>query len=268
MPIFYGGAEDDNLIGTNDEDILNGFQGDDSLFGGDGDDVLVDGPGVDHLFGGGGDDYLINVSGNGDVFDGGPGFDILYDDLRGFDLSTVPGITMDMRADIHRVTDGNNIDSAPRIEGFVMLGLTPIIGIGDNGKNLFVTDRGSDRLVGNGGADTLDSGRGADRLIGGRGHDQLDGGKGRDVSSGGLGRDTFLFERGDGFDTITDFKAHADTLALDVAFYEIGESITDFLDRYATDLGNRVRLDFGDGDRLVLNGVRTIAELQDAIDLI
>ncbi|MBK0415744.1 hypothetical protein JD974_15150, partial [Chromobacterium haemolyticum] len=52
-----------------------------------------------------------------------------------------------------------------------------------------------DWLVGNGGHDALYGGEGNDLLVGGRGNDVLEGGN---------GNDTYLFERGDGQDGVTD----------------------------------------------------------------
>ncbi|MCK9739925.1 hypothetical protein LT707_25530, partial [Pseudomonas syringae pv. syringae] len=49
------------------------------------------------------------------------------------------------------------------------------------------------KLYGNGGNDTLSSGNG---------NDILSGGKGNDFLSGGVGSDTYLFNLGDGQDTI------------------------------------------------------------------
>lgn len=53
--------------------------------------------------------------------------------------------------------------------------------------------RGSDRLYGNGADDRIDGGPGDDFIAGGRGADHL---------RGGAGNDTYLFERGDGRDTL------------------------------------------------------------------
>ncbi|WP_156927484.1 calcium-binding protein [Leisingera methylohalidivorans] len=80
-----------------------------------------------------------------------------------------------------------------------------------------------DHLTGNGGDDLLQGGRGHDSLLGGAGHDSIEGGSGRDriegqkggdVLAGGTGRDNFVFNRGDGHDTITDFELGIDQIEI------------------------------------------------------
>jgi RTX calcium-binding nonapeptide repeat (4 copies)/Haemolysin-type calcium binding protein related domain len=71
----------------------------------------------------------------------------------------------------------------------------------------------NDVLVGGSGNDTINAGVGADLILGGAGNDTIDAGTGHDVIAGGTGTDTiqggagddvFVFNRGDGADTIRD----------------------------------------------------------------
>lgn len=62
----------------------------------------------------------------------------------------------------------------------------------------------SDRLYGGAGNDTLLGFEGDDRLEGGGGDDLLMGGRDDDHLEGGLGHDTYLYQTGDGVDTIID----------------------------------------------------------------
>ncbi|MEA1833139.1 hypothetical protein U8607_13715 [Methylobacterium durans] len=73
---------------------------------------------------------------------------------------------------------------------------------------------GDDVIYAGPGDDTVRGGRGDDKLYlqkgddvgrGGRGDDLLDGGKGDDTLTGGRGDDIFVFKKGYGTDTITDF---------------------------------------------------------------
>ncbi|MDB9499295.1 Ig-like domain-containing protein [Nodularia spumigena] len=66
--ILYGGLGNDYLFGSAGDDLLDGGDGNDALFGGDGNDTLRGGAGNDYLTGGAGDNLL----------DGGYGNDILY----------------------------------------------------------------------------------------------------------------------------------------------------------------------------------------------
>lgn len=72
----FGGAGNDSLTGTDEENTLHGDDGDDVLHGGGGADVLYGGKGNDTLYGEAGDDTLWGNSGD-DVLWGGPGTDRL-----------------------------------------------------------------------------------------------------------------------------------------------------------------------------------------------
>ncbi|WP_310451295.1 hypothetical protein [Sulfuritalea sp.] len=63
---------------------------------------------------------------------------------------------------------------------------------------------GDDVLDGQAGDDYLEGNAGTDNLKGGEGHDTLFGGAGADVLEGGAGDDLYIFNTGDGADTIVD----------------------------------------------------------------
>jgi Ca2+-binding RTX toxin-like protein len=103
---------------------------------------------------------------------------------------------------------------------------------GDAGNDGLFGDAGNDRLVGGAGADRLEGGAGRDALFGdvgndsllggldedvlqgGLGLDRLDGGAGRDSLTGGADSDIFVFRRGYGQDTVSDFQNGADRIDL------------------------------------------------------
>jgi len=70
----------------------------------------------------------------------------------------------------------------------------------------------ADTLGGNVGNDTLIGLGGDDTLYGGSGNDTLIGGAGNDVLNGGSGSDTYVFEVGNGVDTIIDNAGEGNTL--------------------------------------------------------
>lgn len=83
---------------------------------------------------------------------------------------------------------------------------------------------GNDQLRGLSGHDTLIAGAGNDRLSGDAGNDVLYGGTGRDVIDGGTGRDTlfggsgadvFVFQQGDGIDSLRDFQNGFDRIQVE-----------------------------------------------------
>ncbi|NEP46332.1 MAG: hypothetical protein F6K35_46900, partial [Okeania sp. SIO2H7] len=65
----------DEVYGTDDDDVINGNEGSDTIFGLKGDDWLRGGKGDDSLIGGKGDDYLVGDLG-ADTLTGGEGDDI------------------------------------------------------------------------------------------------------------------------------------------------------------------------------------------------
>ncbi|WP_170138706.1 calcium-binding protein [Edaphovirga cremea] len=73
---------------------------------------------------------------------------------------------------------------------------------GAAGKDVLSGEDGNDLLYGNAGNDQLSGGEGDDKLYGEAGNDVLIGGQGNDYLEGGAGSDTYLFNAGDGQDTI------------------------------------------------------------------
>ena len=69
---------------------------------------------------------------------------------------------------------------------------------------------GDDIVDADGGNDTVFGGAGNDTIFGGEGNDTLAGGGGTDHLFGGPGHDTYLFNLGDGVDTITDQALHGE----------------------------------------------------------
>jgi Ca2+-binding RTX toxin-like protein len=107
------------------------------------------------------------------------------------------------------------------ILGFEPRGLTQT---GGAGADRLTGGLGADRLSGLSGNDTLIASAGNDRLSGDEGNDVLYGGTGRDVIDGGTGRDTlfggsgadvFVFQQGDGLDSLRDFQNGVDRLQVE-----------------------------------------------------
>ncbi len=80
---------------------------------------------------------------------------------------------------------------------------------------------GNDWIYGLGGNDILQGDSGDDRVYGGAGADTLVGGPGNDRLDGGSGADTYIFNLGDGHDTIYD----SDTTAENKGTIELGAGI-------------------------------------------
>jgi Ca2+-binding RTX toxin-like protein len=78
------------------------------------------------------------------------------------------------------------------------------VAFGSDGVDAFKGSGFADRLYGGGGDDKLVGLGGVDYLQGDQGNDMLEGGVGNDVLDGGYGLDTYLWNLGDGSDTIRD----------------------------------------------------------------
>jgi Ca2+-binding RTX toxin-like protein len=127
---------------------------------------------------------------------------------------------------------------------------------GEAGNDIMDGDAGNDLLNGGAGNDFVFGGEGADVMIGSTGNDVLDGDTGNDRMAGGLGNDRFDFDSGDGDDIVTDFTAGGtlDRLDLRNAAFDF-RTLADVQAR-ATDIVSGVRIDLGNGDSVILVGVR------------
>ena len=227
---LFGEDGNDNISGDGGRDTIDGGAGDDSLFGGEGDDTI---------FGGDGNDYLQGDEGN-DTLDGGDGIDAIHgndgDDTifggAGDDRSSLGGgLTGEAGNDFIDGEGGD--DELQGGDGNDQL-------LGSDGNDLLFGQAGDDALEGGSGNDELQGGDGNDGLSGGGGNDvlfgqdgddTLSGGPGNDFLSGGAGKDTYIFNAGDGIETIED-----DSTGLDASILQFGAGIT--VDDLALGLGS------------------------------
>jgi Ca2+-binding RTX toxin-like protein len=94
------------------------------------------------------------------------------------------------------------------------------------------TDAIPTTIDGGAGDDTLAGGQGAERFLGGSGDDSVDGGRGNDLGLMGAGDDTFVWDPGEGSDTIEGMSG-TDTMLFN------GANVPDTVDLSAN--GNRLR---------------------------
>ncbi|QKE64575.1 hypothetical protein HNE05_14875 [Aquipseudomonas campi] len=120
---------------------------------------------------------------------------------------------------------------------------------GTDGNDILNGDDGNDFIHGGAGNDTLDGGTGSNSLYGDAGSDTLrvantsngnllSGGTGTDTLNGGYYADTYLFNLGDGVDTITEtVNSSISTVYTDVLRFGTGIAATDIkVQRVGTDL--------------------------------
>ena len=231
--IIYGGAGDDNLYGGNGEDILFGGAGNDDMNGEDGRDIYLYnlGDGLDTIYDG------ASSKEEGDIIRFGEGIsldDITFetdgsslkmilngDETQGLILRSFFNTYDDnAKNKVLEFADGSQVMMNKRGYELVMTkagSLTAtnyddIIHVteestrvwGKGGNDIIYGGAGDDDLRGEGGNDELYGGAGDDNLYGGNGDDILFGGAGNDYMNGEDGRDIYLYNLGDGLDTIYD----------------------------------------------------------------
>lgn len=156
--------------------------------------------------------------------------------IRGANLSNISSFGTD--------SDGNLL--AVSLSGKIFR-LTPGEASGD----------GDDELHGGAGNDTIHGGYGDDRLFGDEDDDRLVGGVGDDTLEGGAGADIFVFRKGSGRDTITDFETAGDAHdVVDFAGLAGIESFRDLRRNHLSEDGGDVVIKAG-VDRILLENIDT-----------
>ena len=265
---LYGGAGNDQLAGGSENDYLEGGAGKDKLYGGDGDDVLIGSGDGDELFGGAGADTI--YVGNTDtystqdkndkiIFLSGGNADTASASLNPSVSSGGAGVTLNLGNAILNIGDGvvaqddSTITFADgsQIQQSELLGtkLNAVVNIASESGDLFggmlndnllATGNINSTLFGGLGNDTLTGNAGSNKLLGGEGNDNLNGDVGNDTLIGGAGNDRYVFNKGDGEDTIFDSKSDSNTI-----YFGAGITAKDIKLR----LGSLL-LDLGNGDQI------------------
>ena len=214
--IIYANGGNDTVNAGIGDDTIYGEAGFDTLYGEDGNDVLIGGTGNDRLEGGLGDDtYIYNV---------GDGLDTIYDDNRGnTDNDTIKfgegisfsDITFSRKDNNLIMTLFNDITQGVIIQNFFSSSYYQVeklefadgttVPLTERGFE-FIQNDGADNVSGTNYDDTIYGKGGNDTIYGYSGNDTLIGGKGNDRLEGSYGDDTYIWNLGDGFDTIYDYN--------------------------------------------------------------
>lgn len=155
------------LLGTDEDDVIDGLGGGDTLYGDDGNDILISRRGGDDLYGGAGIDT------------------VSYRYSRA-------GVFAVVRSDLNHGGDATG-DKLYEVENLIGSNYADILH-GDGGANVLSGLNGDDVLYGDGGNDRLIGGNGNDELHGGNGNDTLLGGQGADILLGEAGKDIFVVD--------------------------------------------------------------------------
>lgn len=238
ITVFGRNRRDDELQGTDGNDVLFGRRGEDALKGGAGDDYLSGNWGNDKLWGGTGAD-IFAFDGDFDVdrvmdFDGGSGDRlqvVLYRaHQRDWTAETVHDLAFQKNDNVMIDLGGKTNEriilrysemselSAEMIDVVHNDRLVAAQGAPNGQVRTTIGTGGNDKLTGTAANDTIYGKAGNDRIRGGDGIDYLSGDRGRDKLWGGEGQDTFNFDGDFGFDRVMDFDAEAGD-RLDFVFY-------------------------------------------------
>ena len=169
MADLTGTAANDVLVGTNDDDTLNGLIGADKMAGGDGNDI-----------------YFVDQAGD----------DVTELTDKGFIDRVVTTVSATLVANVEFLElVGGALSGIGNGQENVLLGngLDNTLDGGDGG-DLLSGGHGNDTLVGGKGHDYMVGGDGQNRLQGGVGDDTLNGFDGDNVMEGGAGNDRYYVD--------------------------------------------------------------------------
>ena len=190
-----------NVITANNVGVtLDGGLGDDKLIGGTGDDTFI----VDSLL-----DVVVDKLGGTDTVVSSVNY-VLGPTVENLTLTGSAAIngTVNKLANIIIGNAGNNILTAGLGNATIEGGL---------GNDTLLGGKGINVLNGGAGDDIINAnirGQGTNTIDGGTGNDSITGGAGVNILSGGEGADTFVFVKGNGLTTITDFVSGTDHIQI------------------------------------------------------
>ncbi|WP_438437536.1 calcium-binding protein [Kluyvera sichuanensis] len=269
---IHAGGGNDEVWGNKGADRLYGDEGNDGLSAGDGNDRLAGGTGNDWLTGGyGSDTYLFNAGDGQDTIVESYSNSADIDRLVLGDGLLAENTRLTRTANDLWITFGDGSDSLRlkdyfyregtryRVEEIVFADGTVwdvetvkamLIAGTDDAQTLWAYESGTeihagggnDEVWGNKGADRLYGDEGNDGLSAGDGNDRLAGGTGNDWLTGGYGSDTYLFNAGDGQDTIVESYSNS----ADIDRLVLGDGLLAENTR-VTRTANDLWLTFGDG---------------------
>ncbi|MDR1285086.1 MAG: hypothetical protein LBJ88_02670, partial [Campylobacteraceae bacterium] len=281
----YAGSGNDIIYGEDGDDIINGEDGDDTLVGGAGNDTLNGGNGDDtYIFNLADGEDIINDTYGNDTLLFGEGIVkddiiakasnndlVLYIKEDGKDISqlsnsiTIKNFFKSGYIENLKLHDGtilklDEIEFGTDANDYLVYDNTASIVDAKGGNDTIITGSKADVIYGGNGNDTINSNGGNDTVYGeagndiinsGTGDDVLFGGQGDDTIYGGLGDDTYVYNRGDGHDTIND-EGENDKIVFgegiskdDLIFKQTGYDLTLALkdgDKKFADLGDSIKI--------------------------
>ncbi|WP_132408400.1 calcium-binding protein [Neorhizobium sp. S3-V5DH] len=258
--VITGGGGSDTLNGLGGNDALSGDAGDDTLVGEEGNDRLIGGVGADSLFGNSGSDIYAYESGDSN--------DYLNDE----DSDSIA-------VDVLQLTDLN----LTQVE-FMRSGVSLIMTVVATGQTIFINNQFNQQDGGYWGIEKIEFAGGSswnlaqindvgwirgtsgnDSLTGTWRQEILSGGSGNDSLNGDWGDDTYIFNLGDGHDTIQDWDNPEATDILQLGAGISANSVS--VERGAAGFWDMV-LDFGtSGSVTITNGLYSASTVIERVNV-
>ncbi|TPG04115.1 hypothetical protein EAH88_18575 [Rhodanobacter glycinis] len=245
--IVYGGTGNDTIVVDGSSDSIQTGDGNSYVRAGGTQSTISTGAGNDTIEAAGGTSLISEGSGHTTVVAGpSTGSDTIQSSLGGTTVRLVGGLTesvavvRDVNGDL--VLSDPGFDTQITVAGYFVNGaevslqfedgttwgapeilqasMTPRADggndtlIGSSGNDSITAGYGDTLIVGTSGSNTLTGGAGNDTIRGGSGADTIQGGSGTTQIMGGAGLETYVFNIGDGSDTIAESTATAGTDAL------------------------------------------------------
>lgn len=309
---YISGTDSNDFINGNSENnFINGGKGNDTLYGGYGNDMYV----FDR---GDGDDTIYDTAGDDKIQFGegiAPNdislkreLDKLILSIKSKDGTSSDSITIQNFFSVNPEIGNNTVRTIAFADRTVydlnkILELTPLVST-DKGDKLYLTDgndtfdgglgndeiwggngddvingnEGNDILYGNDGNDTLNGGEGNDILHVENGNNILIGGEGNDTLNGGYGDDTYIYNKGDGADTIIDYGgnnilklgAGLDKKDLIISQNSNGYILLSFKDNASDSITltspNIQVVEFANGDKINIDEIKKLSLIGDDTD--
>ena len=293
LSTYISGTDGNDIINGNSENnFINGGKGNDTLNGGAGDDtyVFAKGDGADTIYDTAGNDKIKFKEG---IVSSDVSFkrelDKLIISIKNNNGVNSDSITIQNFFSVNPEIGNNTIRTITFADGTVydlnkILELTPLSST-DKDDKLYLTDGndifdaglGKDEIWGGNGDDVINGGGGNDTLYGNDGNDTIIGGKGNDILNGGYGDDTYIFNKGDGADIITDYGGNnilklstgLDKKDLIISQNFIGSILFSFKNNTSDSIAfnqNIQTIEFANGDKMNIDEIKKLSIIGDDTD--
>lgn len=254
------------IVGNQKNNKIFGGAGNDTLNGGEGNDTLTGGAGADVFFYESGKDVIADYTENEDIIELSAGVEVVSYSASGKDLvlktdnngsiKVKNGRNQAVKISTYDSTviykdgllySGDNISSADSVM------ITSVFGKEFDGSKINAanidasTKKTAVQITGNSKNNFIVGSKKNDTIIAGAGENTVVAGKGNDILIGGSGRNIYLYESGDGKDSIQNYSAGRDIISL-AGDYEVS---------YSTAKNGNAVFKIGSGSITVKDGANT-----------